>query len=109
MERADKLIFFPIISYFPPITIIEITTGPSGQQMIFLFSQVSISVWGKRKTPTQSKTTTTTKNTHNQKKTSVESFCYFIVFFKVCMDEFSNQRKQWKHQLVVFVIMVLIW
>lgn len=56
MERADKLIFFPIISYFPPITIIEITTGPSGQQMIFLFSRVFISVGGGKKHP------------HNQKK-----------------------------------------
>lgn len=57
--------FFPIISYFPPIAIIEITTGPSGQQMIFLFSQVSISVGGGRKTPTQSKKKQQPKNTHD--------------------------------------------
>lgn len=68
MERADKLIFFPIISYFPPIAIIEITTGPSGQQMIFLFSQVSISVGGGRKTPTQSKKKNNNQKTHTTKK-----------------------------------------
>lgn len=51
---------FPI----SPITIIEITTGPSGQQMIFLFSQVSISAGGGKNTHTiQIK-----QKKHNQKR-----------------------------------------